>query len=146
MTDIYSKKKRSWIMSRVRSEGSKIEGTIEAELRKASVNYTAHPAGIFGRPDFIIEASRIAIFCDSDFWHGYRAGRKRLSHYPPFWMDKIASNKERDIRVTKILSNEGWSVLRFWGHQIQQYPEDCVSVIKSAVEKAGNAQTRRTRP
>jgi DNA mismatch endonuclease, patch repair protein len=146
LTDIYGRKKRSWIMSRVRSEGSKIERIIEAELRKASVNYTAHPAGVFGRPDFIIKDNKIAIFCDSDFWHGYRAGRKRLSQYPPFWREKIAKNKVRDIRVNRILSKEGWSILRFWGHQIQRHPDRCVSVILRAAEKAGDDRTQERHP
>ena len=75
MADIFTPKKRSWIMSRIRSKDTKIEMKIADLLRKNKTHYRRFPK-VFGSPDFIVE-KKILVFCDGDFWHGYRYDRKK---------------------------------------------------------------------
>ncbi len=69
------------------------------------------------------------VFCDGDFWHGYRYDRKKK---PPkkFWRDKIERNMERDRIVSRKLRADGWHVVRLWEHDIETSPEKCVGKIR----------------
>ena len=127
MADIFTPKKRSWIMSRIRSKDTKIEMKIAELLRKNKMRYRRHPK-LFGSPDFIVE-KKILVFCDGDFWHGYQYSRKKK---PPkkFWRDKIERNMERDRKVSRKLRADGWSVVRLWEHDIEMSPEKCVGKIR----------------
>ena len=69
MADIFTPKKRSWIMSRIRSKDTKIEMKIAELLRKNKMRYRRHPK-LFGSPDFVVE-KKLLVFCDGDFWHGH---------------------------------------------------------------------------
>ncbi len=133
LTDIYNKRKRSWIMSRIRASGTKIERATANLLHSAGVAFEAQPKGVFGKPDFVIRSEKIAIFCDSDFWHGYRMGPKRLAALAPFWMQKILGNKRRDRQVDRKLRSQGWQVVRLRERQVSRDPAGCVWRIKSAI-------------
>ena len=127
MVDIFTPAKRSWVMSRIRSRDTKIEKKMAQLLRKNNLRYRRFPK-IFGSPDFIVE-KKILVFCDGDFWHGYRYAKKKK---PPkkFWRDKIERNMERDRKVTRRLRADGWSVVRLWEHDIEMSPEKCVGKIR----------------
>ena len=127
MADIFTPEKRSWVMSRIRSRDTKIEKNIASLLRKNKIHYRRFP-NVFGSPDFIVE-KKILVFCDGDFWHGYRYDRKKK---PPkkFWRDKIERNMERDRKVTRKLRTDGWPVVRLWEHDIETSPEKCVGKIR----------------
>jgi len=87
---------------------------------------------ILGKPDFVIVNRRIAIFCDSEFWHGYRWGaRRRLEHKSnqPYWFSKIERNRARDRLVNRKLRNAGWTVIRFWEREILRAPERCAAQV-----------------
>ena len=128
MADIFTPKKRSWIMSRIRSKDTKIEMKIADLLRTNKMRYRRHPK-LFGSPDFIVE-KKILVFCDGDFWHGYQYAKKKK---PPkkFWRDKIERNMERDRKVSRKLRADGWSVVRLWEHSIEKNPRSCLRRIKS---------------
>ena len=128
MVDIFTPKKRSWIMSRIRSKDTKIEMKIAELLRENKMRYRRHPK-LFGSPDFIVE-KKILVFCDGDFWHGYRYAKKKK---PPkkFWRDKIERNMERDRKVTRRLRADGWTVVRLWEHDIEKRPESCIRRIRT---------------
>ena len=128
MVDIFTPKKRSWIMSRIRSKDTKIEMKIADLLRKNKIHYRRFPK-VFGSPDFIVE-KKILVFCDGDFWHGYRYAKKKK---PPkkFWRDKIERNMERDRKVTRKLRADGWTVVRLWEHDIEKRPESCIRRIRT---------------
>jgi len=127
MADIFTPQKRSWIMSRIRSKDTKIEKVMASLLRKNRIHYRRHPK-LFGNPDSIVE-KKILVFCDGDFWHGYRYERKKK---PPkkFWRDKIERNMERDRKVSRKLRADGWPVVRLWEHDIEMRPEKCVGKIR----------------
>ena len=126
MADIFTPEKRSWVMSRIRSRDTKIEKMTASLLRKNKIHYRRFPK-VFGSPDFIVE-KKILVFCDGDFWHGYRYDRKKK---PPkkFWRDKIERNMERDRKVSGKLRADGWSVVRLWEHSIEKNPGLCLRRI-----------------
>ena len=128
MTDIFTPEKRSWVMSRIRSKDTKIEKKTASLLRKNKLHYRRFPK-VFGSPDFAVE-KKVMVFCDGDFWHGYRYSKKKK---PPkkFWRDKIERNMERDRKVTRRLRTDGWSVVRLWEHDIEKRPGSCLRRIKT---------------
>ena len=75
MADIFTPKKRSWVMSRIRSRDTKIEKKMAHLLRKNKIHYRRFPK-VFGSPDFAVE-KKLLVFCDGDFWHGYRYSKKK---------------------------------------------------------------------
>ena len=115
-------------MSRIRGTNTKIDLRMNEMLENSRYRYEMYPK-MFGNPDFILPRKRIAIFCDGDFWHGYKYhGKKRLAK--KFWRDKIERNMRRDIIVSRRLRYDGWSVLRFWEHDIEKNPEKCMRKIR----------------
>ena len=114
-------------MSRIRSRDTKIEKKIASLLRKNRIHYRRFPK-VFGSPDFVVE-KKVLVFCDGDFWHGYRYEKKKK---PPkkFWRDKIERNMERDRKVSRKLRADGWHVVRLWEHDIEMSPEKCVGKIR----------------
>ena len=130
MADIFSRKKRSWVMSRIRSRDTGIEKKTAQLLRKNKIHYRRYPK-VFGSPDFVVE-KKLLVFCDGDFWHGYRYAKKKK---PPkkFWRDKIERNMERDRTVTRKLRADGWTVVRLWEHDIEKNSESCVRKIRKSL-------------
>ena len=133
MPDIFTPEKRSWVMSRIRGKNTKIDLKMNEMLDSTRYKYEMYPK-MFGNPDFILPRKKIAIFCDGDFWHGYRYHKKkRLAK--KFWRDKIERNMRRDAKVSRKLRRDGWSVLRFWEHDIEKNPEKCMRKILSRTIK-----------
>ena len=130
MADIFTPEKRSWVMSRIRSKDTKIEKKTASMLRKNKIRYRRFPK-VFGSPDFVVE-KKVLVFCDGDFWHGYRYAKKKK---PPkkFWRDKIERNMERDRKVTRKLRADGWSVVRLWEHDIEKRPQSCIGRIRKSL-------------
>ena len=87
-----------------------------------------------GNPDFIIQNRKIAIFCDGDFWHGHKYDEKKKPS-KKFWRDKIEGNMKRDRRISRRLRQDGWSVLRFWEHEIERNPERCIKRITRKIRE-----------
>ena len=131
MADIFTPKKRSWVMSRIRSRDTGIEKKTAQLLRKNKIHYRRFPK-VFGSPDFIVE-KKILVFCDGDFWHGYQYDKKKK---PPkkFWREKIERNMERDRKVSRTLRRDGWSVIRIWEHDIEKRPAACLRRIKKIID------------
>jgi len=126
MTDVFTPAKRSYVMSRIRSKNTLIERKMKQMLRQKGVRFKMHPQ-IYGNPDFLV-GNRILIFCDGDFWHGYKyESRKKTPK--KFWRDKIEGNIRRDKKVTSKLRRKGWSVLRIWEHDIENRPHFCLNKI-----------------
>jgi DNA mismatch endonuclease Vsr len=125
-----------YTMSRVRSTGSVIERRLGTALWKAGFRYRKQYA-IMGKPDFVLVTRRIAIFCDSKFWHGYRWGSKAKAAFKSnqeYWVKKIERNRKRDRNVKRVLERDGWTVLRFWEHEISSDLDGCVHKVMQAVQ------------
>lgn len=122
-------------MSRIRSKNTLIERVLAKELLDSGLEFETHCRDLPGTPDFVFRQPKVAVFCDSEFWHGYRRGPKRLLQYPLFWREKIAANKRRDASVNEKLARRGWTVVRLWGKSIEHNPKDCLELVTEAVRR-----------
>ncbi len=136
--DRLTKEQRKKCMSRIRSRDSEIELKLRNALWHRGYRYRKNYKDLPGKPDIAITKYKIAVFCDSEFFHGkdWENGLRdqilRGSN-PEFWERKILRNMERDRLVTDQLISRGWIVLRFWGKDIQKNTEDCIKDIDAAV-------------
>lgn len=131
-----SKEQISYNMKRVKSKDSEIEILLRKELWNRGMRYQKNVSSIIGKPDIVFKGKKIAIFCDSEFWHGYDWDNRKgdIKSRRDFWIPKIERNMQRDIEVTKALTESGWIVLRFWGEEIKKHVEDCADTIQQAWE------------
>ena len=124
-------------MSHIRSKNTSIEVLLCKELRKRGYGYRKNYKELPGKPDIVLTKYKIAIFCDSDFFHGkeWEALEKRLKtgSNPDFWISKIERNMERDERNSTELRHMGWRVLRFWGSDIKKNVISCVNEIETTI-------------
>ena len=118
-------------MSRIRGSNTKIDLKMKDILSNLNYSYQMYPK-MYGNPDFLLKRKKIIIYCDGDFWHGYKYQEKKKPS-KKFWRDKIEGNMKRDAKVTRKLRRNGWSVLRFWEHDIEKKPEKCVRRIKRKI-------------
>lgn len=121
MADIFTKKKRSEVMSAVKGKGNKSTELALAKLfRQNGVSgWRRNYPGVFGKPDFVFPKEKIAVFVDGCFWHGCRKHRTIPTTNREFWSNKITANGMRDGRVNRELKKSGWEVIRFWEHEIE---------------------------
>ena len=116
---------RSATMSRIRGKDTKPELLLASLLQARGIEWEGHVRALPGRPDFVILGSKVAIFVDGDFWHGWRFPQWRHK-LAPFWEDKIAKNRARDRRNHAKLRHAGWQVIRIWEHQLRADPQACL--------------------
>lgn len=135
MPDVFTKAKRSQVMSAIRSRGNK-----DTELKFATILRDAHVTGwrrhraIQGKPDFVFSCERLAVFVDGCFWHGCPRHGHKPGTNRRYWLAKLARNRRRDIEVTAGLRRRRWTVLRFWEHQLSN-PAAIVAKIRRALSK-----------
>lgn len=125
----------SYNMRRVRNKDSVIELLLRKELWKRNLRYRIHVKKIYGNPDIVFANKKIAIFVDSEFWHGndWENKKKDFKTNREFWIPKIEKNIKRDVEVTKKLQHDGWLVLRFWGKEIKNNVMVCADKIENLV-------------
>lgn len=123
---------RSRVMARIRGRGTKPELAIAAMLIQKGLAFESHSRDLPGRPDFVFRDRRVAVFCDGDFWHGWRFEEWRLK-LSEKWEEKIENNRRRDARNHRALRRAGWRVVRLWEHQIEGAPEKCIARVLSAL-------------
>ena len=124
MPDIFTKAKRSQVMSRIRSRGNKNTEVALAKLfRRNKITGWRRNQKIFGKPDFIFPKLKLAIFVDGCFWHGCPKHETKPKNNRIFWKNKFARNKARDVLVTRTLRRAGWRVLRVWEHELAKKNE-----------------------
>ena len=126
-----SKDQISYNMSRVKGSGTKIERVLGSALWNANIRYRKQYRKVPGRPDFALPGDRIAIFCDSSFWHGrgWPEAAKELKTNKDIWVAKIEGNIIRDREVNEQLANLGWLVVRFWDFEILNETSNCVQKV-----------------
>lgn len=134
--DRHTPEQRRKNMQAVKNKDSQIELLLRKELWKRGLRYQKNRTDIFGKPDIVFKGKKVAVFCDSEFWHGYNWEERKndFKSHQEFWIPKIERNMERDIEVTDILESEGWTVLRFWGKEIKKETEKCANIIEKAVQ------------
>lgn len=124
-------------MQRVKNKNSEIEIMLRHELFKNNLHYRKNVKNVFGHPDVAFIGKKIAIFVDSEFWHGYDFEHRKndFKTHQDFWIPKIQRNMERDREVNKKLQDDGWIVLRFWGNEIKNDLNQCVQKIIEVYNK-----------
>lgn len=127
---------RSEIMSHVKGKDTAIEIKLRKALWQKGFRYRKNCKDIFGKPDICFKTKKVAIFCDSEFWHGksYLEGKGVPKTNSEYWMEKFNKNINRDIAVTKQLQDDGWTVLRFWENDINKDLDFCISKIVNILQ------------
>ncbi|MCM1501011.1 MAG: very short patch repair endonuclease [Clostridium sp.] len=124
-------------MSRIRSKDTSIEVRLRKALWHKGYRYRKNYKELPGSPDIALTKYKIAIFCDSEFFHGkdWEVLKARLEKgsNPDYWIKKIARNRDRDIENDKKLLFLGWTVIHFWGKDILENTEECVRVIEETM-------------
>lgn len=133
----YTDEQTHHIMSSVHSKDTNIEVTLRKELWRHGYRYRKNVKNLPGKPDIVFTKYKLAIFCDSEFWHGkdWEILRSKLSHgkNSTFWIQKIERNRQRDVDEERALRAMGYTVLRFWGKDILSNPSECVQAISDAL-------------
>ena len=143
--DKLTKEQRKKNMQAVKSKGSKIELLLAKAMWQKGFRYRKNDKTVFGKPDFTFKGLKIAIFCDSEFWHGKDWDVKKYEHKSniEFWHKKIERNIQRDKEVNSKLINDGWKVLRFWGRDIEKNLDFCISEIENEIKKRKDEKIQR---
>jgi len=120
-------------MSHIKGKGTSIELKLRKALWHEGLRYRTNYRKLPGSPDITITRYKIAIFCDSEFWHGkdWRRLRRKLAkgNNPDFWIAKIRRNRQRDRQVDRRLAVMGWTVLHFWEDDIDRRLGQCVGTV-----------------
>jgi DNA mismatch endonuclease Vsr len=134
--DRHSKKQRRKNMQAVKSKGSKIERLLAKELWAMGLRYRKSYTAVLGKPDFAFIGPKVAVFCDSEFFHGknWSVKKHEIKSNREFWYKKIEGNIRRDKEVNKALLSAGWTVIRFWGKEIKSNPKRCAEKVFHAVK------------
>ena len=124
-------------MSHIKNKDTKIECILRKALWEKGYRYRKNYADLPGKPDIVLTKYKIAIFCDGEFFHGkdWEVLKPRLesSNNSEYWIKKIDRNRKRDEEINKQLLFMGWTVIRFWGKDIQKDIEGCIKVIEETI-------------
>lgn len=129
--DNVTPKKRSNIMSKVRSKDSNLELSIRRILFKKGFRYRKNVARLYGKPDIAFISKKTVIFIDSCFWHGCSKHCRMPKSNKSYWIKKIGSNIKRDKIVNKYYKENKWNVLRYWEHQFKESDKIIDSIVKN---------------
>ncbi|MGM9478214.1 very short patch repair endonuclease [Pedobacter sp. GSP4] len=134
----YTSSQRSKNMSKIRAKNSLPELKLRKALWAKNVRYRIHPKNFPGKPDLTINKYRLAIFVDGDFWHGYEWEKKKsvLKTNTAFWIPKIERNMQRDEYINALLNSKGYTVMRFWEHEVKENLSACVNQVLLYIEAA----------
>lgn len=124
-------------MAAIKGKNTKIEIILRKALWREGIRgYRVGLKNLPGKPDIVFTKYKIAIFCDGDFWHGYKFDewKGRLS---PYWLKKISDNIDRDKKNNAKLIKEGWTVLHFWEWEILKDVSVCVQKVINELIKKG---------
>ena len=130
-TDCYTTAERSYVMSRIRSQGNRTTELRFLRLcRRYGIKGWKRGSKLFGRPDFVFLSAKLVVFVDGDFWHG-----NPKTHRPPksnveYWTKKILTNKRRDRLVNRTLKGQGWRVFRVWESDLRSDIEAVMAKLR----------------
>ena len=131
MPDVFTKAKRSEVMSRIRSRGNAATEMALAKLfRQNKITGWRRNHKVFGKPDFIFRQVRLALFVDGCFWHGCPKHATQPKSNRAFWKNKFARNLARDKLVNRTLRRNGWRVIRIWECALKKNPLNCLRRIQ----------------
>lgn len=135
--DNLTKEQRHKNMVNIKGKNTSIELYLRKALWNRGIRYRKNYNKLPGKPDIAITKYKIAVFCDSEFFHGkdWEVLKPRLEagNNAEYWVPKISRNRERDEEVNKELLFLGWTVIRFWGKEIKKNTDECIKVIEETI-------------
>lgn len=121
MTDVFTKKKRSQIMSKISGKNTKPELAVRKMLFRLGYRFRLHDKTLPGSPDIVLKRIKTAIFVNGCFWHKHNCGKnvgpKKNS---VFWSKKLNENVHRQKENITKLKLLGWRLLILWECQINK--------------------------
>ena len=134
MMDVMTKDQRSYCMSKIKGKDTKPEVSLKKHLWSLGIRGYRVNTNTYGKPDVIFKKKKIAIFVDGCFWHKCPKHYVEPKSNKSFWLPKIEKNVKRDKEVTRRLQKEGWTVIRFWEHDVKDDIEMCTKKIKKVLD------------
>jgi len=135
--DVLTPEQRKKNMQSIKGKNTGIEVVFSKALREKGYFFRRNNKAVFGRPDFSLKKKKIAIFCDSEFWHGknFSEIETRIGTNRDYWIKKIQGNIERDKKVNQRLAEDGWIVIRFWEKEIKKDVVNCMQIVEETFKK-----------
>lgn len=131
MADVFTRAKRSEVMSRIKGRDTKIERRVRSALWRHGLRFRTN-YGLFSI-DIAFPRAKVAVFVDSCFWHRCPKHFTLPKTRTRFWDQKTLRNRARDRLASRELRREGWTVVRFWGHELQGELADVVRRVQKAL-------------
>lgn len=135
--DVLTPEQRRKNMRNIRNRDSVIELRLRKALWHRGYRYRKNWKALPGTPDIVLTKYRIAIFCDSEYFHGkdWQQLQQRIQrgNNPEFWEKKITGNIRHDLEVTAELKGLGWKVIRFWGKDIKKDLDGCIRTVEEVI-------------
>lgn len=140
--DKLSPAQRSALMSRVRGRNTSPEIKLRSAMWQIGIRFRLGQRIGRIRPDIVFKGARLAIFVDGCFWHSCPAHKSRPQSNQYFWDEKLARNLARDSKTTADLERVGWTVMRFWEHEVEGDAAACALKIADALEQSRAGKNR----
>ena len=139
--DVLTPEQRTKNMKAIRSKNTKMELLLAKSLWAKGIRYRKNDKSVFGKPDLTIKKYKIAIFVDSEYFHGkdWNTEKYRIKTNREFWWKKIEENQRRDQTVNRFLVDKGWKVLRFWSKEVLENLNLCVDEIITVIREQRDA-------
>jgi DNA mismatch endonuclease (patch repair protein) len=138
MVDVFSKRKRSELMSRIKSKNTKLESDFLKKLssvsHSAGYRYRKHYSKLPGKPDIAFPSKKVAVFIDGCFWHSCHVHSKIPLSNVSYWREKMSKNKKQDKKINAACRKAGWKVVRIWEHEIKKSPQKAIVRIINAIK------------
>lgn len=135
MSDVLTPQQRHKNMSHIKSKDTSIEIILRKALWRKGYRYRKNYKFLPGSPDIAITKYKIAIFCDSEFFHGFEweLKKQKLGNNRSYWIQKIEQNMARDREVDLKLISMDWIPIHFWGQDILKRTEECVEAVEDLI-------------
>jgi len=134
MTDVFTKSKRSDVMSRIKGLNTKPELAVRSMLHRMGYRFRLHKADLLGKPDIVLPCYKTVIFVHGCFWHRHKDCR--FAYTPKtrtdFWLKKLESNVIRDLQVKIVLERQGWRVITVWECELRK-PEQLSNRLEASL-------------
>lgn len=129
---------RSKRMANIKGKNTRAEVLLRKALWANGIRFRIHVKSMPGKPDIVIRKYRLAIFVDGSFWHGFQWQKKKVTikSNAKFWIPKIERNIQRDQANQKLLEDAGYTVMRFWDHDVTNVLSKCLNQIFLYIEAA----------
>ncbi|MFZ5552096.1 MAG: very short patch repair endonuclease [Bacteroidota bacterium] len=138
MADVHSKEIRSFNMSRIKGKDTKPEMLVRKFLFSNGIRYRLHDKKLPGKPDMVFPKYKKVVFIHGCFWHGHENCKYFVvpKTRTEWWLNKINSNKKKDIESVYALKKQGWKVITIWECELKPSNKD--KKLKSIIRELKN--------